>query len=162
MTNDKILEIARRYTVPKEESSILIDEGGNPTGETLTLMMWNFCEEELLAFSKSVIEADRESSDEPFGDFGLVMELCAALEIASYSIQDEEAKQSAIGACNYGRNRVKDRRPVPTRKPLSDEEIRTIMLGHGFTIKDGCEDLKPYVYAAVRAIEKAHGIGETE
>lgn len=53
-------------------------------------------------------------------------------------------------------------RPAPARKPLSEDEIRSIMLANGFTIKDGCEDLKPYVYAAVRAIEKMHGIGETE
>lgn len=153
MTNDKILEIARRYTVPKEESSILIDEGGNPTGETLTLMMWNFCEEELLAFAQSVIEADRESSDEPvaylwksyFEDTGKPIKLWL----------DRPEWPPGLGS------------PVPivpvytrpARKPLSAEEIREIMLENGFTIKEGCQDLKAYVYAAVRAIEKAHGIG---
>ena len=67
MTNDKILEIARRYTVPKEESSILVEfnehDVPTPTGETLNLVMWNFCEEELLAFSKSLIEADRDTTN---------------------------------------------------------------------------------------------------
>lgn len=61
MSPEKILEIARRYTAPVEESSILIDDGGNPTGETLNLMMWNFCEEELLAFAQSVIKEGRQN-----------------------------------------------------------------------------------------------------
>ena len=43
--------------------------------------------------------------------------------------------------------------------PLTDEQIRAIFLSHGFTIKDGLTDLKPYVYEAARAIERAHGIG---
>lgn len=64
MNKEKILEIARRYTVPKEESSLLVefnsDDVPTPTGETLNLMMWNFCEEELIAFAQSVVEADRD------------------------------------------------------------------------------------------------------
>lgn len=156
MTNEKILEIANRYTTPEAESRILFGADGNATGETVTMTYWNFCEEELLAFAQSVIEADQESSDEPVGDFGLVMELCAALEIASYSIQDEEAKQSAIGACNYGRNRVKDRRPAPARKLLSDEEVEK-------EFDRRCElDCCPDFSEAVRWAEKMHGIGETE
>lgn len=68
MTPEKILEIARRYTVPVEESSLLVefnsDDVPTPTGETLNLIMWNFCEEELLAFAQSVIEADRKNENQ--------------------------------------------------------------------------------------------------
>lgn len=102
------------------------------------------------------------SDEEPVGDFGLVMELCAALEIASYSIQDEEAKQSAIGACNYGRNRVKDRRPAPARKPLTDKEIESVISAHRFAY-----GIDVTAFSFARAVEKkvwekAHGIGKTE
>lgn len=38
---------------------------------------------------------------------------------------------------------------------MTDDQIRTIMLAAGFTIKDGLTDLEPYVYAAARAIEAA-------
>jgi hypothetical protein len=34
---------------------------------------------------------------------------------------------------------------------LSDDDIRAVFLAHGFTIKPGCDDLKPYVYEAARA-----------
>lgn len=47
---------------------------------------------------------------------------------------------------------------LPQAKPLTDEQIKEIMLANGFNIKDGLTDLKPYVYAAARAIEAAHGI----
>lgn len=35
---------------------------------------------------------------------------------------------------------------------LTNAKIREIFLAHGFTIKEGLTDLKPYVYAAARAI----------
>jgi hypothetical protein len=35
---------------------------------------------------------------------------------------------------------------------MSDDVIREIFMRHGFTIKNGQDDLKPYVYAAARAI----------
>ena len=35
---------------------------------------------------------------------------------------------------------------------LSDEQIKAVFLANGFTIKPGCDDLKPYVYAAARAL----------
>jgi small-conductance mechanosensitive channel len=38
---------------------------------------------------------------------------------------------------------------------LTYEQIRTIYLDSGFTIKEGLTDLKPYVYASARAIESA-------
>lgn len=64
MTNEKILEIARRYTVPQEGSSLLVEfdehDVPTPTGETISMETWYFCEEELLAFAQSVIEADRD------------------------------------------------------------------------------------------------------
>ena len=36
---------------------------------------------------------------------------------------------------------------------LTNERIRELMLANGFTIKEGLDDLKPYVYEAARAIE---------
>lgn len=64
MTDEKILEIARRFTVPKEEGLTLVvfdkHGGTTPTGETLSMMMWSFCEEKLLAFAQSVIEEERD------------------------------------------------------------------------------------------------------
>ena len=47
------------------------------------------------------------------------------------------------------------------RKSLTDKEITEIMLANGFTIKDGCDNLKPYVFQAVRAIERRI-LGEEE
>jgi hypothetical protein len=35
---------------------------------------------------------------------------------------------------------------------LTNPQIKEIMLANGFTVKDGLEDLKPYVYAAARAL----------
>lgn len=40
----------------------------------------------------------------------------------------------------------------PTSKVITDNEIRSVFLAHGFSIKDGQDDLKPYVYAAARAL----------
>ena len=38
---------------------------------------------------------------------------------------------------------------------LTKEEIRSIFLANGFTIKPGNDDLKDYVYAAAQALEEA-------
>ena len=38
---------------------------------------------------------------------------------------------------------------------MSDEQIKTILLTAGYTIKPGSEDLKPYVYAGARALLSA-------
>lgn len=40
----------------------------------------------------------------------------------------------------------------PSPRALSRAEIRDVFLSHGFTIKDGCTDLKPYVYEAAFAL----------
>lgn len=40
---------------------------------------------------------------------------------------------------------------------LSDEQVRSIFLANGFTIKEGQTDLKPYVYAAASALLAAAG-----
>ena len=202
MNSEQILEIARRFTTPAPDCQILFGEDGNPTGETLNLMMLNFCEEELIAFAQSVIEEERDTTKQLAAYKTLVgsfekqitayRQRLKELEGAEASLDSErecnaeltkelEAQESSERAAywllpggviveynpeTYGIEGTAIgllyRRPAPARKPLSDEEIRTIMLGNGFTIKEGCKDLKPYVYAAIRAIEKAHGIGETE
>lgn len=38
---------------------------------------------------------------------------------------------------------------------MNRAKIREILLAHGFTIKDGLDDLKPYVYEAVEAVLEA-------
>lgn len=60
MNKKQILEIANRYTLPEAESRILFGADGNATGGTVTMTYWNFCEEELIAFAQSLIEADRD------------------------------------------------------------------------------------------------------
>lgn len=41
------------------------------------------------------------------------------------------------------------------RVALSDEQIRSILMAHGFKIHEGMTDLKPYVYESARAILSA-------
>lgn len=38
---------------------------------------------------------------------------------------------------------------------MTNEQIREIFLANGFTVKEGQADLKPYVYAAARALINA-------
>ena len=38
------------------------------------------------------------------------------------------------------------------KEPLSKDQIREVFLAHGFTVKDGQTDLKPYVYDAAYAL----------
>ena len=38
---------------------------------------------------------------------------------------------------------------------MTDDKIREIFLANGFSIKEGQTDLKPYVYAAARALLEA-------
>jgi hypothetical protein len=42
--------------------------------------------------------------------------------------------------------------PAEPVKVLSKDEIRAIMLKHGYTVKPGHDDLKPYVYAAAQEL----------
>ncbi|MDH5857762.1 hypothetical protein [Lampropedia aestuarii] len=46
------------------------------------------------------------------------------------------------------------------REPMTQERMQEIFLAKGFTVKAGQDDLKDYVYAAGRAIEAHHGIGD--
>ena len=43
---------------------------------------------------------------------------------------------------------------------ITNEEIKLIFLENGFSIKEGLDDLKPYVYEAARKVIKAVKIGE--
>ena len=47
-------------------------------------------------------------------------------------------------------------RKQATQAEVTDSMIREASLANGFTIKDGHSDLKPYVYAAARAILAMH------
>lgn len=38
---------------------------------------------------------------------------------------------------------------------LTDKEIKEVFLANGFTVKEGQTDLKPYVYAAAKALLRA-------
>lgn len=44
---------------------------------------------------------------------------------------------------------------TPTTELLAKDEVRSLFMANGFTIKEGQTDLKPYVYAAYDAIERA-------
>ena len=46
---------------------------------------------------------------------------------------------------------------TPPRAALTRDEMRSIFLAHGFTIKPGYDDLKEYVYEAARAVIAASG-----
>lgn len=48
-------------------------------------------------------------------------------------------------------------RPAPGVPTLSKDQIREVFLSHGFTIKEGQTDLKPYVYDAAGALLKLAG-----
>ena len=51
----------------------------------------------------------------------------------------------------------------PQRKPLTNEQIKRILTANGFkTYPELGDDLKPYCYAAIRAIEAAHGIEDAK
>lgn len=45
---------------------------------------------------------------------------------------------------------------------LSKDRVREIFMAHGFTVKDGQTDLKPYVYAAAEALVEAAVRAERE
>lgn len=68
--------------------------------------------------------------------------------------------ESLIAAAIQGHADTRDamrwlvRQLVPATQPadVTDSMIREAFLTNGFTIKDGHSDLKPYVYAAARAI----------
>lgn len=45
---------------------------------------------------------------------------------------------------------------------LSKDKVREIFMAHGFTVKDGQTDLKPYVYAAAEALAEAAVQAERE
>ncbi|WP_284076357.1 hypothetical protein [Herbaspirillum aquaticum] len=45
-------------------------------------------------------------------------------------------------------------------QPVADDVIREIFMAHGFTIKEGQTDLKPYVYAAARALLARAALGQ--
>lgn len=78
--------------------------------------------------------------------------------------------EQATGACKLtvcqGEKRCgpcleKDARAAATGGvQISDERIREIFMADGFTIKEGQRDLKPYVYAAARAILSEAGVSE--
>lgn len=42
--------------------------------------------------------------------------------------------------------------PISKSATVSDAQIKAVFLANGFTIKPGCDDLKPYVYQAARAL----------
>lgn len=58
------------------------------------------------------------------------------------------AQKYALGECR--------RADAEKDAALTDDDIRRIFMANGFTIKEGQSDLKPYVYAAARAILAAN------
>lgn len=81
-------------------------------------------------------------------------------EIAKLRLEALKASEIAVDAIYDGVNenefltRFKENlRHLP--EMLKNEEIASLMLSNGFTIKPGMSDLKDYVYTAARAIESA-------
>ena len=72
-------------------------------------------------------------------------------------IQTDKSNQPAFSARQM-REAMKHTNQLPTlpaqatQAEVTDSMIREAFLANGFTIKDGHSDLKPYVYAAARAI----------
>ena len=140
MTFEKILELAQKYgTKQITLRSTFNLHDGSPTGEFHQQIDWKFGQEDLIAFAKAIIEAERESSDEPMAWLTDDGHIFRSRELASIGVKNGPYPLY--------------RHPPPARK-LTDEEITEIMLDNGFKIKDGCDGLKPYVYQAVRAIER--------
>lgn len=126
MNADKIIEIARRYD-PHEPDFVMA---------TATLV----------AFAKAVIEADRESSDEPVAwMYPSTIERFKFNETfeQAYSIKVSRPGETTIPLYT---------RPAPARKPLSDEEIEDLFY----------TELDRRSLSFARAIKKAHGIGGAE
>ena len=66
MTREQILELAQKYgTSETALRPTFYLHDGSPTGETYPQIDWKFGQEDLLAFAQAIIEAERESSDEP-------------------------------------------------------------------------------------------------
>jgi hypothetical protein len=64
--------------------------------------------------------------------------------ISGYCKSDEDA-ETIVRSVNF-------RADQAAQPQVSDGLIREIFLANGFTIKDGLSDLKPYVFAAARAL----------
>jgi uncharacterized coiled-coil protein SlyX len=58
----------------------------------------------------------------------------------------------ALNATYPARAALSATQPAQAAQPVSRDVIRDVFLRNGFTIKDGCSDLKPYVYAAANAL----------
>ena len=141
MTPEQILELAQKYgTSETTARATFYLHDGSPTGETYPQIDWKFGQEDLMAFAQAVIDAEREGSDEPDGYITYIPD--AGLLFTLSEPEDKTYRYDPV----Y-------RHPQRARK-MTDEEITEIMLANGFTIKDGCDKLKPYVFQAVRAIER--------
>ncbi|AHC93977.1 Lar-like restriction alleviation protein [Achromobacter phage JWAlpha] len=70
--------------------------------------------------------------------------------------QEQQAYQdSRVQSTEWGPMPHGTEADLPASAPvavLSDEDIREVFLAHGFTVKEGQTDLKPYVYVAARAL----------
>lgn len=137
MTPRTILEIASKFCYDGERA-IAFDQ------------RLEIDREALVDFAEAVIEADRESSDEPVA-WAYITKDC---KIVHY-----EFVEGLVPLY---------RRPSLARKPLSDEEILRVatksppfipwLLQEGVTLGD----VRGMAVDFARRIEKAHGIGESE
>lgn len=82
-------------------------------------------------------------------------ELQRCREAAGYPSTDRRlaAQETLIARVDAAIAAAEDHPPAQPVKRMSADEIRATFLSHGFEIKPGFDDLKPYVYAAARAIE---------
>jgi hypothetical protein len=97
-------------------------------------------------------------------EYAEAIEAAVLAKIASGQEPDMLAISAALGfdpTNHHNAAKCPYCRPAtPAQQPLSKTQIKAIFLANGFTIKDGLDDLKPYVYDAARAIEANHGIKE--
>lgn len=72
--------------------------------------------------------------------------------VCSQAMYEEYCQVSAELRRLYARVQELEASKSRAAPVVSDEQIKAVFLANGFTIKPGCDDLKPYVYAAARAL----------
>lgn len=104
----------------------------------------------------SVLGFDREDhdilgyTDLQLRDYALsaVIQALQKLRITGRAPDGDHVLEIFAYSAANGRRQVMVSLPIPTPQVLDDKRIRDIFLANGFTIKEGLDDLKPYVYQA--------------
>lgn len=81
---------------------------------------------------------------------------------AVVTLESAEAAISYVSACNTASRESEAYRmlvEVPVKEQPGRDDIRRIFTSHGFTVKEGQEDLKEYVYQAATSLLSFAGLG---